>query len=475
MESITQESVAVTAKPVTALIFSTPTTLDLRELFVLGLGSKRGDATKIGHKGSGMKFTLALLHRLGSALEVRIDGITYRSAINTVVIRGTEHQLITLIADTGAVVETNISLNAGADTWREPWFALRELVQNCIDEGGTTSLVEGLSDGQMIQFGGTVIRVVLTSELAEAWSNHRAWHHERNGHILYLNDHPGLYYHGFRIYSPPGKPWRYAYDVTTLIERDNLSEDRQLRNVDIGKLFRDIIGACPSLPAELYTMFLDNVGQPPDVGFMLSAAYNLCCRTHPDAGGFKLSLLEDALLAKHGEHCCIAVDPNEATKYHAAALGMKIVYVNYHTYALFSYSSNDRIKFADNLVPALEKRLVTVRPSDIGMDNLTKLKSALRITKRLRPDGCEVQIVTALAHDAKEIKAVAFAVMADNKVLILESHVKRATMTELVNTLIEEFMHLRSRAGDCTREYQAALIAAMTELLTPRQRSGNSL
>lgn len=44
----------------------TPTRVALIELVTLGLGSKRGDETKIGHKGSGMKFAIAALHRHGS-------------------------------------------------------------------------------------------------------------------------------------------------------------------------------------------------------------------------------------------------------------------------------------------------------------------------------------------------------------------------------------------------------------------------
>ena len=53
------------------LLVHTPSELDLRELFTLGLTSKR-DGTKIGHKGSGLKFALALIHRLGSHLVVRV-------------------------------------------------------------------------------------------------------------------------------------------------------------------------------------------------------------------------------------------------------------------------------------------------------------------------------------------------------------------------------------------------------------------
>src|SRR2546423_1140075 len=80
----------------TFLLIKTPTELDLRELFTLGLTSKR-DGSKIGHKGSGLKFALALIHRLGSHLVVRVGHQDLRSVTVVETIRGHDHKLIRLI------------------------------------------------------------------------------------------------------------------------------------------------------------------------------------------------------------------------------------------------------------------------------------------------------------------------------------------------------------------------------------------
>src|SRR5690349_19896646 len=152
---------------------TTPTRIDLREIFTLGLTSKRGDDSKIGHKGSGMKFTLALLHRLGSSLTVRMADADLASVAVPTRIRDTEHHLIQLTGWTAeqgqdAVFDTHITTDAGADTWTEPWFALRELLQNALDEGGTFQVAEepaGLPET------GTLMIVPLTSPLDEAWAN----------------------------------------------------------------------------------------------------------------------------------------------------------------------------------------------------------------------------------------------------------------------------------------------------------------
>jgi hypothetical protein len=50
--------------------------------------------TKIGHKGSGMKFALALIHRLGSQLIVRVGPHDLKSVSVAEAIRGQEHQII---------------------------------------------------------------------------------------------------------------------------------------------------------------------------------------------------------------------------------------------------------------------------------------------------------------------------------------------------------------------------------------------
>jgi len=62
----------------------------------------------------------------------------------------------------------------------------------------------------------------------------------------------GLYYHGFKVY--PGEGWLWAYDVTGLIEREKLSEDRQLRNLNLDDLFKKMVKGYPDLPSDFYTV-----------------------------------------------------------------------------------------------------------------------------------------------------------------------------------------------------------------------------
>lgn len=114
---------------------TTPTCLDIREIVTLGMTTK-ANTDKIGHKGSGLKFTLAYLHRLGGCLQARSVDYHLRSELFTARIREVDHQMIRLKSAEGDQIwEAHITTQAGADTWTEPWFILREMLQNAIDEG----------------------------------------------------------------------------------------------------------------------------------------------------------------------------------------------------------------------------------------------------------------------------------------------------------------------------------------------------
>ena len=69
---------------------TTPTLLDIREIVTLGLTTK-ADGGKIGSKGTGLKFIVAYLHRLGGFLEARAPSYHVRSEVVPITIRDHEH------------------------------------------------------------------------------------------------------------------------------------------------------------------------------------------------------------------------------------------------------------------------------------------------------------------------------------------------------------------------------------------------
>lgn len=100
---------------------------------LLGASTKRGDDSKIGYYGSGLKYAFALMLREQIAFRVF-------SGLNEVKISKRSTKFIDQKIDVMTVngEKTSITLDAGVD-W-EPWFAIREIYSNTIDENGTMAV-----------------------------------------------------------------------------------------------------------------------------------------------------------------------------------------------------------------------------------------------------------------------------------------------------------------------------------------------
>ena len=448
----------------TYLNIKTPTVLDLRELFTLGLTSKR-DGNSIGHKGSGLKFSLAQLHRLGASLEVWTPQGHWRSEVKSDIVRGEVHDFIILRDGNGHEIPTHITAQAGADTWTEAWFCLRELLQNVIDEGGEYDVT---SDPGLDLAGEsyTIMQIVLTEPLAEAWAEHSRWFHPRHPEVLYDSPHKGFYYHGFLIYAQ--EEWRYAYDVTGIIDRSKLSEDRQLRSANFDTIFDGILAAC-ELPDSFYEILIHSGHElPQDLGYLQSRIYQRISHSRPDFGGFKMARLIQKFRAQFGPKVCWSSNSDKGSQewYYAKATGFDPAPVNYRLANILQYQ--EEVQQASACLPALEKRLAAA--TTIRLDAKERLKKALRVCAKLRPPGSKVLIVNPRFPEEK-LRAGALAVPSENKVLVLQSFVESADEDKLVQMLVEEFMHLTSGEGDCSEGFQRALIVKIAELITPKRRA----
>ena len=387
----------------------------------------------------------------------------------TETIRGQEHRIIRLEGSSAgqpASVDTHITVEAGADTWTEAWFALRELVQNALDEGGGWELVQG--DDRHARLRHLPAAAAHSSRCCEAWNQRDTWFHPRHPEIIY--DAPGcagLYYHGFKVY--PGEGWRWAYDVTGSIERDKLSEDRQLRNVNLDDLFKKILKACPDLPLGFYDAILsvdENAGLSPDIASLQHAVYALIDHGNRNPGGFKMARLEAAVEQKYGPKVAYTTETDASSPSTTSpALPVTRSHRSPTTRrSILRYS--ERLVEAESVLPAVAARLAPVR--EIATESAERLKAALRITRKLKPPGCKVRISKPkLAND--QVGASAFAVREKNEVLLLEDFVSTASTEQIAEALVEEYVHLSSGEADGSISFEKALVKSIVRLLYPRR------
>lgn len=451
------------------LRITTPTRLDLREIVTLGMTTK-ANTDKIGHKGSGLKFTLAYLHRLGSRLQARSADYHVRSETLTARIRDADHQMIRLRSVDGEQIwEAHITTQAGADTWTEPWFILREMLQNAIDEGGAYDIVSGET---LPETTGTNLQILLTPELEQAWADKGRWMQPRYPHLI-GRGHPdlkGLYYHGFLIFSA-GTRWKYSYDVTAFLKRSQLSEDRQLRNGDLHSVFEQIaaLAGFNALAPEVYEDAFD-LGHKEDIQLLYDGVYHHICSDRKSWGGpdgFDLTRMEEVFRRKFGANAAFhthSLADNDPAAYYARAAGFKPAMVPYRVGGILGGYSE--IKSLHACLPTLQQRLRKVKTTDFARRE--KLKLAMRLVRKIQPSDVRVEVVEKIHQDDK-IDCRALADPANQRIQVLEELLDQ-DVPAIAKALIEEYVHLRTGAGDMSLELQRGLIEIIYDLLTKRRR-----
>jgi hypothetical protein len=448
---------------------TTPTHLDIREIVTLGMTTK-ANTDKIGHKGSGLKFTLAYLHRLGGYLQARSVDYYLRSEIFTARIRDVDHQMIRLRSAQGDQLwEAHITTQAGADTWTEPWFILREMLQNAIDEGGEFGLVE---EDTLPETVGTILQIPLTPELEQAWAQKDRWMQPRYPHVAGRGhpDSKGLYYHGFLIYSA-GQKWKYSYDVTPFLKRSQLSEDRQLRNGDLQAVFYQIAAEAGfnALAPEIYEDAFD-LDQKEDVHLLYEGVYHHICSDRKAWGGpdgFDLKRMEDVFHKKFGGNAAFhthTLAENDPTAYYARAAGFVPAKVPYRTGGILSNYSD--IKALEACLPTLQQRLRKVKNTDFTKRE--KLKLAMRLVRKIQPPGIKVEVVQRIRQEDR-IECLALADPANQRIQVLEELLEK-DVPEIAKALIEEYAHIQTGSGDMSMELQRGLIEVIYDLLTRRRK-----
>lgn len=198
------------------VIISNDGVLDKRALTLLGASTKRGDSNSIGYFGSGAKYAIAYLLRENIPFEVWTDGKQIPVTVKKQTLRDKEFGVIHVDGD-----PTSLTTDMGPQ-W-QLWQAFRELYCNALDEGSEAPV----SVGSYIPEAGKTAIVLKENpavrEIVDNFSNFFSlntkvlWECEV-GKILQKtsNDCMRIYRKGILVHEEKGDNFLYDYDLDSL-------------------------------------------------------------------------------------------------------------------------------------------------------------------------------------------------------------------------------------------------------------------
>lgn len=259
--------------------FDTPTQISSLDITSMGDSVKRGDETKIGTFDSGLKYSIAILLRLGVTIRITTyqDGVVqnefrFGSTVKKDAHTGKEKELI-VVHNHGETITTGFALNLGFD-WK-PWMALREIYSNMLDEDGHIT-----EDGEVILDG---TRVTLEYDednpFKEVWDNKDNYILDESKYKTYVLDKKNT-----AIVAPEGSQTLRIFKGGILVyESDTTSEF--WFNVDYGRIdemrvLSEVSSVNTTIKSSVFRTsnieFLENIisSQPVNEGSFLAGHYN---------------------------------------------------------------------------------------------------------------------------------------------------------------------------------------------------------
>jgi hypothetical protein len=196
--------------------FITPTALPIEAATTMGVSVKESD-NAIGNFGTGLKYAIAGVLRLGGTIVIHVDGERHEFRAVETTIRGRAFQIVQCNG-----VPCGFTTDLGKH-W-EPWQLFRELASNALDEGGRWERGNApLDAGQTVMH--VDCRAVEDSERTERvfLDKRRLLLDSSNGAQVFEGASPHYYFNGIRAGSFNGMA-----PVSVNVLHGNLSEDRLL-------------------------------------------------------------------------------------------------------------------------------------------------------------------------------------------------------------------------------------------------------
>jgi hypothetical protein len=221
-----------------AVCFRTPGLIDTRSFTTFGLNAKPNSANPIGFFGTGLKYAVAVLCRLGSTPRLFIGRDEHLFYVRPTDFRGKEFGAVRMRRKRWSLLrathhELPFTTELGK-TW-QAWQAFRELESNTRDEGGETFLMDGVDADPALAEGDPdhTLIIVESEEFVQAFLERDetflpgGLSVREDADAVQVLDRPTrrLYYRGLRVRDLE-KPALYTYN---LLAPSELTEDRTLK------------------------------------------------------------------------------------------------------------------------------------------------------------------------------------------------------------------------------------------------------
>lgn len=209
------------------LTFQNPGEIDPNAFIMFGWNAKPNSKNPIGFFGTGLKFGIAIAHRLGGKVTVYSGLDKYEFRLAKMDFRGTEQDAIEYRKGKGKWTQLGYGSNFGK-TW-EPWMAFRELYCNTKDEDGDV-----YNRKLAPEAGKTTIVIEGIPALVEAYEKRSAFMLDPNikpisksfNLEVYRGRSNGIYYKGILV-GQTEKEHEFTYNLTSHVD---LTEDRTMKH-----------------------------------------------------------------------------------------------------------------------------------------------------------------------------------------------------------------------------------------------------
>jgi len=403
-------------------------------LHLVGASTKRNDSSKIGQFGSGNKYALAYLLRNG--YEVRVFGGKKEITIETKPQewRGSEWNVVYINGE-----KTSITTEMGKD-WQF-WQAIREIYCNAIDEGGCR--MDFVSDIDPVD-NETHFYIDTKKDVTEFVSNFDNYFATNKkvlfecslGRILEKSGtKANIYRKGVRCFNA-NKTSVFDYDFNDI----DIDENRLVKYFwEVEEKIWGLIYQCDKKD------------------IILNVFHNSANMEYMEGCLSDISTINSSTVSDQFRECLSSI--NLAPRGYAGLLKSDEVHNHiivptkiFKSVRALIPDENVGDKFKVNIKGALYREI------EINPLYEATIKEAQYFLKECGMD-VDYEIIVAM-FDCKEIMGCAM-----NEKIILSDVCLEKGVNEVVNTIIEEYIHLKYKVADETRAFQTAIITEFVSYL----------